>query len=82
MSIGSARKIESAVSSASGANRTARPSGHHSQSVENIDTTNSVLVRDDSDQSGDQKESFARQQNKKSPDFKSATPDISGSRTL
>lgn len=81
MSVGATRKIESSVSSASKAERAVRSAGHRSQTVEDIDTTNNVLVRDDSEFSG-QNNQNSFQQNNKQPDFKNSTIDISSIETL
>lgn len=79
MSISSTRKVSSVSSPASKAERTSF-ADNRSQFVENIDTANNVLVRDDNDNSGG---TFHQQQSysSKNPptDFKSATPDISTS---
>lgn len=77
MSISPAKKVSSVSASASKAGKTVF-ANNHSQFVENIDTTNNVLVRDDNENSG------GHQQQPSSPktpptDFNSATPDISTS---
>lgn len=78
MSIGSTRKVSSA-SSVAKTDKSVYSANNHSQFVENIDTRNNVLVRDDN--SGGQKNSGSTGGEAKQfqPDFTSATPDISTS---
>ena len=78
MSIGSTRKVSSA-SSVAKTDKSVYSANNHSQFVENIDTRNNVLVRDDN--SGGQKNSGSPGGEAKQfqPDFTSATPDISTS---
>ena len=77
MSIGSTRKISSTVS-ATKADMSSRIVNKHSQFVENIDTSNNVLVRDES---GNNQESHQNNNKSHSPvtDVTSATADISTS---
>ncbi len=78
MSIGSTRKISSDSSTASRVDRRSFEQNNHSQFVENIDTANNVLVRDDAER---EHHSQQQQPQPKNPptDFTSATPDISTS---
>lgn len=78
MSIGSTRKIESTVSSASKADRAVRSFTHNSQTVESIDTTNNVLVRDENENQ-ERQDKNSSQQRAYQPDFKNSTADISSS---
>ena len=77
MSIGATRKISSTVS-ASKADKSSHVVNKHSQFVENIDTTNNVLVRDES---GSDQEYYQRNNHPQQPvtDVTSATADISTS---
>ncbi len=78
MSIGSTRKINSTLS----AQKTERRfyiADNHSQFVENIDTTNNVLVRDDSDGHKSSEQQLKQQKQNQQPNFSSSTPDISTS---
>jgi len=79
MSIGSTKKIESAISTSPKIKSLVQSSAGGRQFVEDIDTTNNVLVRDESEQQ-EKFPSFEHQpsQNRLS-DFKSATADISTS---
>ena len=78
MSIGSTKKIESAVSAPTKARPSLPSSTAGRQFVEDIDTTNNVLVRDESDQQGGSY--FGHQStHNRLPNFKSAEADISTS---
>lgn len=78
MSIGSTRKVSSATSASSRVDNRPMSANNHSQFVENIDTTNNVLVRDERDSNPDKQ--YQRPSPKTPPtDFNSATPDISTS---
>lgn len=78
MSISSTRRISSATSTTSKVEPRAFIADNHSQFVENIDTTNNVLVRDETNaDSGQQKQPSARQTPQ--PNFNSASPNISTS---
>ena len=79
MSIGSTKKIESAISAPRKIKPFNRVMTGSGQFVEDIDTTNNVLVKDESDQR-DSSSSFLEQQKKEGfPDFQSVTADISTS---
>lgn len=77
MSISSTRRIGSATSSTSKVDRRSFEPNNHSQFVENIDTNNNVLIKDDTN---DEREN-RRQPPARQPvtDFNSASPDISNS---
>ena len=77
MSISSTRKVSS-ISSSTGKTERANFANNRSQFIENIDTNNNVLVRDDGNNSEHQK---YQSPSPKTPstDFNSATPDISTS---
>lgn len=78
MSIGSTRKVSSASSTSSRVDNRSLSANNHSQFVENIDTTNNVLVRDDRE--GGSEQQYQRPSPKTPPtDFNSAAPDISTS---
>ena len=78
MSISSTRRISSATSVASKVENKFLAADNHSQFVENIDTTNNVLVRDDTNSdSNHHQQSSSKQQ--KQPDFTSPAADISTS---
>lgn len=75
MSISSTRKISSSVSNTSRIDRRSFLANNHSQFVENIDTTNNVLVRDESNGEGRNRE----QQQKKDEqptNYNSSNPNI------
>lgn len=77
MSISPAKKVNSVSAPATKAGK-AVFSNNHSQFVEDIDTTNNVLVRDDNENSDGHRQ---QSPSPKTPptDFNSATPDISTS---
>ena len=78
MSITSTRRIGSATSAPSKVDNRTFVSDNSSQFVENIDTTNNVLVRDEPDgNSGQNNQMLSRRPPQ--TDFNSASPDISGS---
>ncbi len=77
MSIGSTRKISSGSSTASRVDKRSFEPNNHSQFVENIDTANNVLVRDDAERQHHRQQSS--QQKDPPTDFTTATPDISTS---
>ena len=75
MSISSTRKISSTSSTSSRVDKSYFIANNSSQSVENIDTTNNVLVKDE----GNKNSRHQQQQNKKQeqqPNYKTATPGI------
>mgnify|MGYP004636759347 CR=1 FL=1 len=78
MSIGSTRKVSSA-SSVSKTDKAIYSANNHSQFVENIDTRNNVLVRDDNTDRQKHSGSTGGESKQFQPDFTSATPDISTS---
>ena len=78
MSIGSTRKVSSSVS-VSKTEKNIYASNNHSQFVENIDTRNNVLVRDDDSGNHEKSKSDGRGSPQTPTDFTTATPDISTS---
>ena len=79
MSIGSTKKIESAISASIKSKPTAYVAGGGRQFVEDIDTTNNVLVRDDAEER-EHSSSFDRSPNQNGlSNFKTTTADISTS---
>ena len=79
MSIGSAKKIESTVSAPRKIKPFNKVSGGSGQFVEDIDTTNNVLVKDESDQRDGLSSFLEQQKQEKRPNFQSVTADISTS---
>lgn len=75
MSISSTRKISSSPSSTSRIDRRSYASDNYSQFVENIDTTNSVLLRDENNNEG-RKHQQQSSDNDKATNYKSSNPDI------
>lgn len=78
MSITSTRRIGSATSAPSKVDSRPFVSDNSSQFVENIDTTNNVLVRDEPDGNSGQNNQTPSHRTPQT-DFNSASPDISGS---
>lgn len=76
MTVGATRKVSSYSSTSSKVGNFRMPADNHSQFVENIDTNNNVLVRDD-DTNRDGHSSNPRQQNEEFKEFKQLTPPIS-----
>ena len=75
MSISSTRKVSSSASTTSRIDRRSLLANNHSQFVENIDTTNNVLVRDES--SGDNhKHNHQSPNSEDSTNYKSSNPNI------
>ena len=79
MSIGATRKVGAASPSAAKIDRGTSAASNHTQFVENIDTNNNVLVRDEPNSENGQ--TFQRPPSPKIPpeEFKSASPNISSS---
>lgn len=75
MSITSTRRIGSSTSSSKVDKRSFEPN-NHSQFVEHIDTNNNVLIKDERDGDGQNRR---QPPSSPSPDFNSASPDISTS---
>lgn len=77
MSISSTRRIGSATSSSSKVDRRSFEPNNHSQFVENIDTNNNVLIKNESDNDRENRRQPPPQQ--PVTDFNSASPYISTS---
>ena len=75
MSISSTRKISSSVSNTSRIDRRSFLANNHSQFVENIDTTNNVLVRDESNGEGRNREQQP-QKDEHPTNYNSSNPNI------
>lgn len=75
MSISSTRKVSSSSSSTSRIDRRSFLANNHSQFVENIDTTNNVLVRDESNGEGHKYPSSSKDDDQPT-NYKSSNPDI------
>lgn len=76
MSIGSTRKISSSSAPSKVSGRSFMPN-NHSQFVENIDTRNNVLVRDDDEREHRRNEQESPAPQKEAPDFNNSTLDAS-----
>ena len=79
MSIGSTRKIESVISAPAKTRPLVQSSTAGRQFVEDIDTTNNVLVRDESEQQGNFSPFDHEPSKNRLTDFNSATADVSTS---
>lgn len=75
MSISSTRKISSSASNTSRIDKSYSATNRNSQFVENIDTTNNVLVKDEHN-GGRQEREFKSKDNEQSPNYKSSNPGI------
>lgn len=75
MNISSTRKVSSSVSSTSRIDRRSFSANNHSQLVENIDTTNNVLVKDDSNDEN-RRQQRQNSNNEQSTNYKSSNPNI------
>ena len=75
MSISSTRKVSSSASNTSRIDRRSLLANNHSQFVENIDTTNNVLVRDESNGES-HKQEHQSPNNEQSTNYKSSNPNI------
>lgn len=75
MSISSTRKISSSASNTSRIDKSYSATNRNSQFVENIDTTNNVLVKDEHN-GGRQERGFKSKDNEQSPNYKSSNPGI------
>lgn len=75
MSISSTRKISSNSPTSSRVDRSYFVANNVPHSVENIDTTNNVLVKDENERNGG-KQGQQRKQQEQSTNYKTATPDV------
>lgn len=75
MSISSTRKVSSSASNTSRIDRRSLLANNHSQFVENIDTTNNVLVRDESN-GGNHDYRHQPQEDDQATNYKSSNPNI------
>lgn len=75
MSISSTRKISLNSPTSSRVDRSYFVANNVSQSVENIDTTNNVLVKDENERN-EGKQGQQRKQQEQSTNYKTATPDV------
>ena len=75
MSISSTRKISSSASNTSRIDRRSFFANNHSQHVENIDTTNNVLVKDENDNENRNHQHHSQEDNQ-STSYKSSNPNI------
>jgi hypothetical protein len=75
MSISSTRKISSSASNTSRIDRRSFFANNHSQHVENIDTTNNVLVKEENDNENRNHQHHSQEDNQ-STSYKSSNPNI------
>ena len=75
MSISSTRKVSSSSSTVSGIKRSASANNGQAQYVENIDTTNNVLVRDENNNEKQRQEKNFTQK-EEATNYKTASPEI------